>query len=147
MISLRKYRNNGGKTIPIHTEISIGIKKIFITYSNGIRHKCAHSHTQISLGAGGRSISFSHLEYFILMWFKGMQLKFQISQIPQGNSLHTKRKASAINKIFLLRKRKSITKRSLCIQKKPERDFPGGPVVKNPPSNAGDAGSIPRSGN
>ena len=22
-------------------------------------------------------------------------------------------------------------------------DFPGGPVVKNPPSNAGDAGSIP----
>ena len=24
-----------------------------------------------------------------------------------------------------------------------ERDFPGGPVVKNPPSNAGDVGSIP----
>ena len=23
------------------------------------------------------------------------------------------------------------------------RDFPGGPVVKNPPSNAGDKGSIP----
>ena len=23
------------------------------------------------------------------------------------------------------------------------RDFPGDPVVKNPPSNAGDAGSIP----
>ena len=23
------------------------------------------------------------------------------------------------------------------------RDFPGGPVVKNPPSNTGDAGSIP----
>ena len=23
------------------------------------------------------------------------------------------------------------------------RDFPGGPVVKNPPCNAGDAGSIP----
>ena len=23
------------------------------------------------------------------------------------------------------------------------RDFPGGPVVKNPPSNAGDTGSIP----
>ena len=22
-------------------------------------------------------------------------------------------------------------------------DFPGGPVVKNPPSNAGDSGSIP----
>ena len=22
-------------------------------------------------------------------------------------------------------------------------DFPGGPVIKNPPSNAGDAGSIP----
>ena len=23
------------------------------------------------------------------------------------------------------------------------RDFPGGPVVKNPPANAGDTGSIP----
>ena len=26
------------------------------------------------------------------------------------------------------------------------RDFPGGPVVKNPPSNAGDMGSIPGQG-
>ena len=26
------------------------------------------------------------------------------------------------------------------------RDFPGGPVVKNPPYNAGDAGSIPGRG-
>ena len=26
------------------------------------------------------------------------------------------------------------------------RDFPGGPVVKNPPSNAGDSGSIPGPG-
>ena len=26
------------------------------------------------------------------------------------------------------------------------RDFPGGPVVKNPPSNAGDAGLIPGQG-
>ena len=26
-----------------------------------------------------------------------------------------------------------------------ERDFPGGPEVKNPPSNAGDMGSIPGS--
>ena len=26
-------------------------------------------------------------------------------------------------------------------------DFPGGPVVKNPPSNAGDMGSIPGQGN
>ena len=25
-------------------------------------------------------------------------------------------------------------------------NFPGGPVVKNPPSNAGDAGSIPGQG-
>ena len=29
---------------------------------------------------------------------------------------------------------------------KTERDFPGGPVVKNPPYNAGDAGSIPGRG-
>ena len=28
----------------------------------------------------------------------------------------------------------------------PFRDFPGGPVVKNPPSNAGDVGSIPGRG-
>ena len=26
------------------------------------------------------------------------------------------------------------------------RDFPGGPVVKNPPYNAGDTGSIPSQG-
>ena len=26
------------------------------------------------------------------------------------------------------------------------QDFPGGPVVKNPPSNAGDVGSIPGQG-
>ena len=26
------------------------------------------------------------------------------------------------------------------------RDFPGGPAVKNPPSNAGDVGSIPGQG-
>ena len=26
------------------------------------------------------------------------------------------------------------------------RDFPGGPVVKNPPYNAGDVGSIPGQG-
>ena len=25
-------------------------------------------------------------------------------------------------------------------------DFPGGPVVKNPPSNAGDSGSVPGQG-
>ena len=29
------------------------------------------------------------------------------------------------------------------IKKEGKRDFPGGPVVKNPPSNAGDTGSIP----
>ena len=28
-------------------------------------------------------------------------------------------------------------------KKKKKRDFPGGPVVKNPPSSAGDAGLIP----
>ena len=31
-------------------------------------------------------------------------------------------------------------------QKATVRDFPGGPVVKNPPYNAGDAGSIPGQG-
>ena len=30
--------------------------------------------------------------------------------------------------------------------KRPSRDFPRGPVVCNPPSNAGDAGSIPGRG-
>ena len=30
--------------------------------------------------------------------------------------------------------------------KRETRDFPGGPVVKNPPSNAGDTGSIPGRG-
>jgi hypothetical protein len=38
----------------------------------------------------GRHIDFSYLEYFILMGFKGVQLEFQIPQIPQGNSLCAK---------------------------------------------------------
>ena len=33
------------------------------------------------------------------------------------------------------------TERKRCI-KKEEKDFPGGPVVKNPPANAEDTGSI-----
>ena len=32
------------------------------------------------------------------------------------------------------------------IRKDQNRDFPGGPAVKNLPANAGDAGSIPGSG-
>ena len=32
------------------------------------------------------------------------------------------------------------------IQLRPGADFPGGPVVKNPPSNAGGTGSIPGQG-
>ena len=32
-------------------------------------------------------------------------------------------------------------------QESADRDFPGGPVVKNPPCNAGDMGSVPESRN
>ena len=32
------------------------------------------------------------------------------------------------------------------VQKGNDRDFPGGSVVKNPPANAGDTGSIPDQG-
>ena len=32
------------------------------------------------------------------------------------------------------------------LKKTQPRDFPGGAVVKNPPANAGDTGSIPGSG-
>ena len=35
---------------------------------------------------------------------------------------------------------------NVLIKKYIFRNFPGGPVVKNPPSNAGDAGSIPGRG-
>ena len=34
----------------------------------------------------------------------------------------------------------------LPLLKRKIRDFPGGPVVKNPPCNAGDTGSIPGQG-
>ena len=34
----------------------------------------------------------------------------------------------------------------ICVSKKPSRDFPGGSVVKNHPSNARDTGSIPGQG-
>ena len=33
-----------------------------------------------------------------------------------------------------------------CHDENHERDFPGGPVAKNPPYNAGDAGSVPGQG-
>ena len=45
-----------------------------------------------------------------------------------------------------MRKGKVVVKREneLKIQcEEPLRDSPGSPVVKNPPSNVGDAGSIP----
>ena len=34
----------------------------------------------------------------------------------------------------------------MSLEKPVSGDFPGGPVVKNPPSNAGDMGSIPGQG-
>ena len=34
----------------------------------------------------------------------------------------------------------------ISLKKMSPRDFPGGPVVKNPPYNAGNAGSIPGQG-
>ena len=37
-------------------------------------------------------------------------------------------------------------KTRICVSKKPSRDFPGGSVVKNHPSNARDRGSIPGQG-
>ena len=37
-----------------------------------------------------------------------------------------------------------VSSRVVSVSKMYPGDFPGGPVVKNPPSNAGDAGSIPR---
>ena len=46
----------------------------------------------------------------------------------------------------IVRKGKVVVKREneLKIQcEEPLRDSPGSPVVKNPPSNVGDAGSIP----
>ena len=39
-----------------------------------------------------------------------------------------------------------ITTKLLCLKETIPWDFPGGPVVKNPPSNAGDSGSIPGGG-
>ena len=33
-----------------------------------------------------------------------------------------------------------------CVKNKESGDFPGGAVVKNPPANAGDTGSIPGPG-
>ena len=36
--------------------------------------------------------------------------------------------------------------KEVFLRKMYPRDFPGGPVVKNPPCNAGDMGSIPSQG-
>ena len=49
---------------------------------------------------------------------------------------------------FLLTIFPSFSPMDLCslTNLKNKRNFPGGPVVKNPPSNAGDVGSIPGPG-
>ena len=47
---------------------------------------------------------------------------------------------------MLNRRRDRATKKKKVPLEKKKRDFPGGPVVKNPPYNAGDTGSIPGQG-
>ena len=56
--------------------------------------------------------------------------------------------SEALRGIFrLTQKRKPIrTARENHDKEQREQDFAGGPVVKNPPSNAGDLGSIPGGG-
>ena len=44
------------------------------------------------------------------------------------------------------RKSKRETRKIRCLRNQSKGDFPGGPMVKNPPSNAGDVGSIPGRG-
>ena len=73
----------------------------------------------ISAGNGGRrerGLAFTHLHIF---WFLTLQSTGNPSVI--GNASEKRN----VNK------------------KQYRRDLPGGPVVKNPPSNAGDAGSVP----
>ena len=47
------------------------------------------------------------------------------------------------NKNLLYKKINKIKFKNSHTQKTHKRDFPGGAVVKNPPDNAGDTGSIP----
>ena len=56
--------------------------------------------------------------------------------------IYCSRKFSCLFKYILHKQRP----KSLDFIKNSCRDFPGGPVVKNPPSNAGDAGLIPGQG-
>ena len=52
-----------------------------------------------------------------------------------------------VDKLYLNKTvNKKVRKETLNQKKKKIRDFLGGPVVKNPPSNAGNAGSIPGQG-
>lgn len=71
MTSLRKYRNNGRKTIPILAEISIGIQKIFVFIIIGQSTSVPTPITRFSLTKKEkkkkRSVNFSYLEYLILM--------------------------------------------------------------------------------
>lgn len=71
MTSLRKYRNNGRKTIPILAEISIGIQKILVFIIIGQSTSVPTHITRFSLTKKEkkkkRSVNFSYLEYLILM--------------------------------------------------------------------------------
>ena len=70
----------------------------------------------------------------VLNSFAHNSLTLNASQIPINKQMITNRG------IFIWYQRFGNKK------KRSSGDFPGGPVVKNPPSNAGDAGSIPGRG-
>ena len=57
-----------------------------------------------------------------------------------GCTLYLNNKGSIVS-FFFLKRAKTQNKLIICLG-----DFPGGAVVKNPPANAGDMGSIPSPG-
>ena len=71
-------------------------------------------------------------------YWKGVQLKasgkWKIK--PRDSTIHSQEKLKTI----FFKKEETISENRM------ERGFPGGTVVKNPPANAGDTGSIPGPG-
>ena len=78
------------------------------------------------------------------MEFLKNQVKLKIHRIRlTGDWTLQKKRSAKLNKSQKKLLRLNHTEGNCLKKKKRKADFPGGPVVKNPPANAGDTGSNP----
>ena len=81
--------------------------------------------------------------------------KISTNSLEKQTNKQTKKRIKDLNRLLQIRKSKEPKSMQRCLAsliiteiqiKSHNEDFPGGTVVKNPPVNAGDTGSIPGPG-